>query len=411
MNAVVIESADLRLKRAHIQLMRHRETYLLAGVLMLGESRFNDDIPTAATNGRDKYYNKDFIDRLPTQAEVNFIVAHEGGHILLKHLPRHRDLTKENPKLANMAMDYALNAYLLSIKDKNLLTMPKGGLYDPMFEGWSVRQIYNYLKTGRDNEGKQRGQPQPGKDGNGNDVIRIGGKTHKCETLDAHDSEGLEQMSDEEIGELTKQIDKAVQQAALLAGAKGDEVPRSLTELLQPEINWVDVLADYVTSRVRGDEEHTFAKFNLKRMAVNLFRPTKYTERNGIVVVCIDTSGSIGDELIQRLCGELAGICDGCDPEEVHVLWWDTDVRGHQVFTGAYQNLREALKPSGGGGTHVSCVSDYIVKNNIDADCVIVFTDGYVEDDINWRINVPTLWLVTEREGFIPPAGYVVKFK
>jgi len=405
------ESVEVLLKKAHIQLMRHRETYLLAGVLMMGESEFSDAIPTAATNGRDKYYNKSFIERLKSQAEVNFIVAHEGGHILLKHMPRHLDLIKENARLANMAMDYALNAYLLSIKDKTLLSMPKGGLYCPLFEGWSVRQIYNYLKTGRKPDGGQGGKPVDAKDGNGKDVIKVGGYSFPTDTLDEHDSSALDGMSDEEIEDLGKQVDKAVQQAALLAGINGADIPRVFSELLQPEVNWVDVLADFLSERLRGTDEYTFAKFNRKRMAVGLYRPSTYNEKVGRVIVAIDTSGSITDAMTTRLCTELAAICDTCSPDEVHVLWWDTSVKGHQVFSDDYQNLRVALKPKGGGGTNVSSVSTYINEHHLDADCVVVFTDGYVEDNVQWAVNAPTLWLVTEHDGFVPPAGQVVKFK
>ena len=68
------------------------------------------------------------------------------------------------------------------------------------------------------------------------------------------------------------------------------------------------------------------------------------------------------------------------------------------------------LKPQGGGGTKVSSVSEYINKNNINADAVVVFTDGYVELDIKWDISSPTLWVVTEKKGFMPPNGKVVKY-
>lgn len=411
MNVVNIESAEIRLKKAHIQLMRHRETYLLSGVLMMGESGISDVVPTAATNGRDKYYNREFIESLPSQAEVNFIVAHEGGHILLKHLPRHRDLAKEDPRLANMAMDYALNAYLMSINDKQLMKMPKGGLYNPMFTDWSVRQIYNYLKTGRKPDGTSDGKPKDWKNAKGEECIFVGGNCFPTKALDDHQSDELAQMPDEEVEKLTKQIDNAVQQAALLAGVHGADLPRALTELLQPEINWVDVLADFVAERVRGTDEYTFAKFNRKRLADDLYRPSTYNEKVGRVVVAIDTSGSITDDMTARLCTELSAICDNCAPDEVHVLWWDTDVKGHQVFSENYQNLRHVLKPVGGGGTCVSSVSDYIIKNHIESDCVVVFTDGYVEDNVRWAVNAPTLWLVTEHDGFIPPAGQVVKFK
>lgn len=64
----------------------------------------------------------------------------------------------------------------------------------------------------------------------------------------------------------------------------------------------------------------------------------------------------------------------------------------------------------GGGGTHVSCVNEYINKERINAECVIVFTDGYVESDITWTIPSPTLWMVTQNKSFAPPVGKLVKF-
>jgi hypothetical protein len=39
-----------------------------------------------------------------------------------------------------------------------------------------------------------------------------------------------------------------------------------------------------------------------------------------------------------------------------------------------------------------------------------VFTDGYVENDINWKITDPTLWMVTQRRDFEPPVGKKVMF-
>jgi predicted metal-dependent peptidase len=43
-------------------------------------------------------------------------------------------------------------------------------------------------------------------------------------------------------------------------------------------------------------------------------------------------------------------------------------------------------------------------------ECVIVFTDGYVEPEVKWDINVPTLWLVTRNKGWTPPTGRKVVF-
>jgi predicted metal-dependent peptidase len=94
----------------------------------------------------------------------------------------------------------------------------------------------------------------------------------------------------------------------------------------------------------------------------------------------------------------------------VRVLWWDTQVEGEQIFRDDYTNLAGLLKPVGGGGTKVGCVSEYINKKDIKAECVIVFTDGYVEDNINWNINCPTLWVVTQNKRWDVPSGRKVMF-
>ena len=49
---------ETRLKKAHIALMKHPETALFSGVILMGRSIVEDGIPTAYTNGRDKKYGR-----------------------------------------------------------------------------------------------------------------------------------------------------------------------------------------------------------------------------------------------------------------------------------------------------------------------------------------------------------------
>ena len=63
------------------------------------------------------------------------------------------------------------------------------------------------------------------------------------------------------------------------------------------------------------------------------------------------------------------------------------------------------LRPVGGGGTRVSCVSEFLNSKNISAECVIVFTDGYVENNIKWEHQAPVLWLVTQNKSLEVPVG------
>jgi predicted metal-dependent peptidase len=58
-------------------------------------------------------------------------------------------------------------------------------------------------------------------------------------------------------------------------------------------------------------------------------------------------------------------------------------------------------------------VSKYITNNNLNADCMIVFTDGYVESDITWTTHIPPVWIIKEdgKETFEPPRGQKVVMK
>ena len=40
---------------------------------------------------------------------------------------------------------------------------------------------------------------------------------------------------------------------------------------------------------------------------------------------------------------------------------------------------------------------------------VLVFTDGYLESNIQWSVTAPTLWLSTECRTFTPPAGRLIR--
>jgi predicted metal-dependent peptidase len=139
-----------------------------------------------------------------------------------------------------------------------------------------------------------------------------------------------------------------------------------------------------------------------------MYLPSYETETMGEVTVAIDTSGSIGSKELTEFASELASICGLCSPERVRVLWWDTIVHGEQVFETDYADIATLLKPLGGGGTHVSCVSEYSAKHKLNSECVIVFTDGYLENNIKWNITMPSLWLVTQNTSFDPPQGIKV---
>jgi predicted metal-dependent peptidase len=408
---------ETRLKKAHIALMKHPETALYSGVILMGKSVVEDGIPTAYTNGRDKKYGREFISKL-SDPQLRGLILHENLHVALKHIGRFTKEFKDSPMLINVATDYAVNDVIKSMEDKEFCQLPEGGLYDEKFHNWSAREIYNYLKSTLphppkihisfgDGDGKGQGKEGQGqgKEGQGKSIkISIDGKESTVQTTDEHDFDAKE-MSPAEQAELSDSIDRALREGGILAGRMGAKVPRQIGDLLEPKVNWRDALREFVTSSTRGSDEYTWRKFNKRMMANDLYMPSMENESVGELVIAIDTSGSIGGVELTEFATELASICDAVSPSKIRVLWWDTAVHGEQVFQDNYTNIKDMLKPQGGGGTHVGCVSDYVVQNKIPCEGVLVFTDGYVESDIKWDITAPTLWLVTQRRDFQPPMG------
>jgi predicted metal-dependent peptidase len=419
---------EIRVKKAHIALMKHPETALYSGVMLMGKSEVVDDgCPTAYTDGVNKVYGRKFLETVDTEPKVRGLILHENLHVALKQLPRGKDMFEENRKLANIAADLVVNNIIEDIKgtvngsSERIVALPDGAVYDPMFQNWSMREIYNYLKKnckggkkGRGGEGGQKGNDpadagSQDSDDDG-DTVTINGKTYDLSDADEHDLDNLKDLTHGEIKEINDAIDKALREGGMLAGRMGAKMPRSISDLLEPKVDWRDEMRDFVTSSIKGKDEFTWRKLNKRQLVNDILSPSVENETIGELVVSIDTSGSIGGEQITEFATELVSICELCSPDKVRVLWWDTDVHGEQVFVGNYQDIAKLLKPVGGGGTHVSCVSEYINKERINAECVIVFTDGYVESDITWNINSPTLWMVTENKGFEPPVGKKVKF-
>jgi predicted metal-dependent peptidase len=393
---------EVRIKRGHIAMMKHPETALYSGVMMMGETSVDDKPITAYTDGVNKRYGRAFLTAICKEdAEVNGIILHENLHIVLRHTIYGKDMFMENKDRANRAADYVVNGIIMAIKDKKLVKLPDGGLYEPRFDNMNMRQVYNILKDEEGGGGGGKGKPDPNGDpSNGN------GSGRGEYQFDEHDFSA--DMTDEELKEMDGKIDRAIREGAILAGRLGVDLPRAITEMLEPQVDWRREFADFVSSTCKGKDEYTWRRFNRRMLPNDMYLPTVENETIGEIVVGMDTSGSIDQDQLNEFASELVSIAEAVRPEAIRILWWDTKVHGEQLFTDNYEQIGSLLKPLGGGGTRVSSVSEYINKKKIKAECVVIFTDGYLENDVKWDINSPTLWLVTQNKGWIPPAGKVV---
>ena len=383
-----------RLQKNHLVLMRHSETRLYTGIFMLGVSEvIDDESVTACTDGRDKRYGREFCTPL-NDPELRFIILHENFHVGLMHIPRHKDMMRDNMRLANVAMDIVVNNMIAALKDKSLAKILDSAIVEPAYEGWSVREIYNQLLKENPPDSVP---PARGVMVNGTMRDDSGGDTHEASGA-GEDDNGLEDA-----------VNRAIREGGMLAARFGGEMPLQFTDVLIKPANWEQELREIVNTSTTGKEDHTWRRFNRAMLANDILAPSYDKETVSELLFACDTSGSnISESDLSIVAKELASACEACRPDKVRVLWWDTQVHGDQVFTDNYDNIANLLKPVGGGGTRVSCVSEYIAKHNIRPDCVIVLTDGYVERDMKWDVDTETLWLVRGNTSFKPPKGRLV---
>ena len=415
-NEMVVDQ-ELRLRKAHITLMRHVETALYSGCMMLGETSIEDKgVKTAYTDGINKRYGRAFLIKQDTDAKVRGLVLHENLHVAFRHSILCKPLYDEDARRANQAADYVINGIIVNLKDKTLCTLPEGGLVNPKYFDWGVRDVFNDLKGKCGGEKPPKGPKGPKGDGEPEEGEGDGdgdgdgdGEPEEGEPVDhggfdEHDF-GKEETAEEQK-KTNDKIDRALREGMLLAGRLGADVPRAITDTLEPRVDWREVLREFVTSNTKGKDEYTWRMFNRRQLANDVYLPTVEDETVGEIISGIDTSGSIGQEQLAEFAGELMSICETVQPDMVRVLWWDTRVAGEQLFEDRdYAGLATLLKPKGGGGTLAGCVSSHIIKERLNADCIVMFTDGYTEQPITWDTTIPTLWLVTSNRSFAPPSG------
>lgn len=406
-------TAEQRIAKAYVAITSKDRYMSLAGVLSIGNKTVSDDIPTACTNGRDELYGRAFVDSL-TDAELRFLILHECYHKMYRHLTTWKHLHDKNHTLANMSCDYNINGKLVDEnKDDDFATMPRDadgnlmGLFDEKFRegnGWmDTAKIFSILDDG-DDDGDDDGEG--GNESGGGDPQ--GTSCAQGQGFDEHDWEGANKLSDEEIKDLEKDIDIAIRQGSMAAGKLGNNGNRNFDELMQPQVDWREVLREFVQTTCTGSDYSTWKRPNRRYIGAGVYMPSGITERIDELVLAIDTSGSISDTAVALFLSEVQSICTTVKPEKVRVLYWGHEVVGDEVYElNELDTLVKSTKVRGGGGTDVECVTAYMDEHKISPQAAIILTDGYLFGD--WGKWVcPTLWCVLDNKSATPDTGKVV---
>jgi len=345
-------------------------------ILLKSEMFFTTDVPTAATDGKDFFINENYMNSL-NPFELTSMLMHEVLHKVFLHSLR---LNGRDPKKWNIACDYTINPIIkntgLPIKDE--------WLYDKKWEGKTADYVYANLPP---DDPSQNLPPAP------DHLIPAPPDMSKS------DKRQLEQEIKQQIAEATS-ISK---QSGNLPG----DLEKFLEEVLQPKVNWADTLRHLVQRAVSGNERQSWSRLNRKFIAQDILLPTTIGENTPPLIVMFDTSGSIFGEksLVEKFTAEIQGIIDDMNPEEVHVIYTDTDICGHDIFAQG-DDLKINLK--GGGGTDFKKFFNYVLEQDIQASAIIAMTDLYasgIPDDF----DIETIWVTYGNNKPKAPFGEIIK--
>jgi len=417
-------------------------------------------IPTMGVTTNKMLYNKEFIEKLP-YSEFMFINLHEIAHVALMHVSRRG---KRDPQLWNIACDLYVNKLLSEefniqpgdTDSSRNITMPTSGCWcssidtdtecaESIYEefekqakqngyfkdcmngggdsesdvkaGDKKQYKFTYKGTNRENNSRSSGSgsnPFGSSNSNKGDTFetKINVKFVGGDIIDT----GEDDLKKENDNKKVLSEAKTRYEMSQNAGNEAGKLKFKVDSILASKIDWRKWLKKYCIQAKASDS--SFSNPDKRMFYQNAIYPGQMLdELNSIkgIKVCIDTSGSISDQDLRYIFGQIYKLSKQFKIE-AEVIAWDTCMTSCGNLTNT-TDIKD-VELEGRGGTDPTCLFEYFdsKKCKVKPIVTLVFTDGY------WGINVnpkwpkkykDTLWVMTKDAdaNFKPPFGLKTKVK
>ena len=394
-----------QVQRDLLPLLYDKDNGIYGEILLRCTLTYNNKIPAAIGVGLDYkalcirlFLNERYLEM--EEKERILALKHEALHIICGHLLKSASISMPNAAMANVAMDLEINQYLKQddyLHSRGWLILSKIPELSTLDSFQPAQHYYNYLTALTEQEQEQMGGP-----------------------MDSH--EGLGEYDDSksggEAGDQSEQLGKAITQdvvsrskdAAMRAGRGLGGLEAAIDELLKSKLDWKQILRRFRANTKSRLTKLTRSKRN-RRYGIRV-SGRKYLKKWN-VLVALDTSGSMGMDLIQEVLAEVYSMAE--DGTVVDLVQFDGDVRDFKL--GLEQKDVKKLTVKGGGGTLFQPVIDWAVKNGPalgrDWDCVVCLTDGGLcdGDSLVDKLKKPTLWVCPDNYGCSANFGQELRVK
>lgn len=355
------------------------------------------DCGTACTDMTHLLFDPEFAEQL-SEDEMIFVMLHEVLHCSLDHCTRARNY---HPELFNIAADIVVNSnilYSLGIPEFNVAGIPAMHTTPDSQEGchFSVEEVYRMLLQ------------DPPSDG-----ITIDGISGMpCESTDSFDSHEIWSSVEENDAETDKWKSLTIEGGRKYSSA---EMPLSVREYIlalekEARVDWRTVLQDFI--QLYHDRfDYSFSPSD-RRYTWSDFAMPAFSEQDDEQVeklwFCVDTSGSISQDLLSEVLSEIRQAILLFDRLSGKLSFFDTKVTKPISFEDEEDILN--IPASGGGGTSFAAIFRFLKKFSEEEmpSAVIVLTDGYCNyPQETAAMDIPVLWIIYDNPED-PPWGRVV---
>ena len=365
----IISSEKLTQAKSKLML----ENPYFATLLTSLELRANNMLVNTRNLGDAFEYNSEYLEVLSVN-EVSTLLANASMHQALFHSERGKDKVSS---VWYLASDYAINDLLVD----NGFMLPPMANYASRFEMLYTEQIYTIL------------------------LGELDLKENEDEPENEQQTEEMEEqyMPEELLAEEEYQL--LLEQLNIKLEKHGD-LPKGIERFVErkqeAQISWRDELYRYVNAHAKSD--YRMFPPSKKHLYRGIALPSIYGEELKIIVA-IDTSASIDDNLLELFLAELYEIMQVFTHYVIELIECDAKIQNIQRLT-AQEPLEPTLK--GGGGTSFIPVFEYVEELNEDFKFLIYFTDGKGSFP-KFESLIDTLWVMPQKEKV--PFGEVLELR
>jgi len=304
-------------------------------------------------------YNPIFFAKL-TDSEVGLVLIHEFYHLILEHVFK-RLPVEGMTKRWNYATDMAINGEIFPFNPtsniKNLFEMAILSEKFKLPRGKSAEWYFEAI------EGKMS-ESEGEKGANGRENGSAG------QGFDDHSE--WAQKSSEELKELARQrLHEACKEGAQEAMANGwgtvsGDMRKEIMDNLNGKIDWRKVLRYFIKTSVRSSKQSSIKKINRRFPYIHSGRKINRTAK---IVVAIDQSGSVSDNMLALFYAELNKVADIA---EFTVVPFDSMVDDELVYIWKRGETRKSERVKH-GGTCFDAPTRWVNDRNYDG--LIILTD------------------------------------